>query len=285
MPVIAKDDRAVTAMAITQSRPNARCGPSPLRRKRMNGVKARAASAAARWIFTSQGAARIGASVIGSSPFAFHAAGVEQGRERRTRRCGEMQEPYVKDTPAQVALRETRATFSNLKALAAMAAAVALLALAGPFGTDDALAFVPRLAYWAFTVPITYATGSLVGTCVLVAMRRSRPFWQAMPAAAIAAGLVITGVVALLNWITFGSGPELLPLSAIFLASAIVTGAVIVLSHELERETEARPVPPPLLERLDFAKRGPLLSLSVQDHYVEVVTTRGTSLILMRLSD
>lgn len=191
----------------------------------------------------------------------------------------------MEDTVTQVALRETRTTFASPRALAAMAAIVVLLALAGPFGTGDTLAFVPRLAYWAFTVPITYATGSLVGTCVLVAMRRSRPFWQAMPAAAIAAGLVITGVVALLNWITFGSGLELLPLSAIFLASAIVTGAVIVLSHELERETGARPVPPPLLERLELAKRGPLVSLSVQDHYVEVVTTRGASLILMRLSD
>ena len=45
------------------------------------------------------------------------------------------------------------------------------------------------------------------------------------------------------------------------------------------------PAPPRLLTRLPLAKRGPLLSLSVQDHYVEVVTTRGRELLLMRLSD
>lgn len=191
----------------------------------------------------------------------------------------------MEDTVTQTALRETRTTFASPRALAAMAAAVVLLALAGPFGTGDALTFVPRLAYWAFTVPITYATGSLVGTGLLVAVRRSRPYWQAMTTAAIAAGLAITGVVGLLNWLTFGIGPELLPLSAIFLASAIVTGAVITLSRELERETDIRPAPPPLLDRLEFARRGPLVSLSVQDHYVEVVTTRGASLVLMRLSD
>lgn len=191
----------------------------------------------------------------------------------------------MEDTVTQVALRETQGTFSSPKALATMAAVVVLLALAGPFGTGDTLAFVPRLAYWAFTVPITYATGSLVGTGLVVAMSRSRLHWLAMPAAAIASGLAITGVVAVLNWFTFHIGPELLPLSAIFLASSIVTGAIIALGRELEHETDARRAPPPLLERLEFAKRGPLVSLSVQDHYVEVVTTRGASLILMRLSD
>ena len=32
-------------------------------------------------------------------------------------------------------------------------------------------------------------------------------------------------------------------------------------------------------------KRGPLISLSVQDHYVDIVTTRGREMLLLRLSD
>lgn len=191
----------------------------------------------------------------------------------------------MNDAPMQLALRETQATFSNPKALAAMAGAALLLALAGPFGTTEALSFVPRLAYWAFTVPITYATGSLVSTGVVATLSRSGPLWQAATAAALAAGLVITCVVAGLNWVTFGISVELSPLAVIFLASSIVTGAIVVLSRELESEAGARPEPPELLERLAFAKRGALVSLSVQDHYVEVVTTKGTSLLLMRLYD
>nr|WP_255552328.1 LytTR family DNA-binding domain-containing protein [Maritimibacter dapengensis] len=40
-----------------------------------------------------------------------------------------------------------------------------------------------------------------------------------------------------------------------------------------------------ILDRLPIEKRGPLISLSVQDHYVEVATTKGTELVLLRLSD
>jgi DNA-binding LytR/AlgR family response regulator len=41
----------------------------------------------------------------------------------------------------------------------------------------------------------------------------------------------------------------------------------------------------PLLERLPPQKRGELLRLSVQDHYTEIVTTRGHQLVLLRFAD
>jgi DNA-binding LytR/AlgR family response regulator len=40
-----------------------------------------------------------------------------------------------------------------------------------------------------------------------------------------------------------------------------------------------------LLARLPPAKRGRLLHLRVEDHYVEVTTDRGSALVLLRLSD
>jgi DNA-binding LytR/AlgR family response regulator len=43
--------------------------------------------------------------------------------------------------------------------------------------------------------------------------------------------------------------------------------------------------PNKLLARIPRAKRGDLISLTVMDHYVEVTTTRGKHLILMRFSD
>jgi DNA-binding LytR/AlgR family response regulator len=39
------------------------------------------------------------------------------------------------------------------------------------------------------------------------------------------------------------------------------------------------------MERLPAPVRGPLISLSVTDHYVHVTTARGTHMLLMRLSD
>jgi DNA-binding LytR/AlgR family response regulator len=39
------------------------------------------------------------------------------------------------------------------------------------------------------------------------------------------------------------------------------------------------------LDRLALAKRGTLIALSVEDHYVRVRTDRGEAMVLMRLSD
>ena len=43
--------------------------------------------------------------------------------------------------------------------------------------------------------------------------------------------------------------------------------------------------PPPILERVPLPQRGRLLALSVEDHYVDIVTDRGKTLVLMRLAD
>ena len=40
-----------------------------------------------------------------------------------------------------------------------------------------------------------------------------------------------------------------------------------------------------VLQRLPIEKRGELISMTVMDHYVEVTTTRGKHLILMRFND
>jgi len=42
---------------------------------------------------------------------------------------------------------------------------------------------------------------------------------------------------------------------------------------------------PALLDRLPLPQRAPLVSISVTDHYVEVSTEKGKTLVLMRLSD
>jgi len=39
------------------------------------------------------------------------------------------------------------------------------------------------------------------------------------------------------------------------------------------------------LQRVPLEKRGALLALSVEDHYVRVHTAKGTEMVLMRLSD
>jgi hypothetical protein len=54
-----------------------------------------------------------------------------------------------------------------------------------------------------------------------------------------------------------------------------------------ETRMTAAPLPagPRLLNRLPVAKRGAILALSMEDHYVRVFTAAGESLVLLRLSD
>ena len=44
-------------------------------------------------------------------------------------------------------------------------------------------------------------------------------------------------------------------------------------------------MPPAILERVPLPQRGLLLALVVEDHYVDIVTDRGKTLVLMRLAD
>ena len=102
------------------------------------------------------------------------------------------------------------------------------------------------------------------------------------------AGLVIAALVSLLNLAVFGPpSPADLALRA---RDGIVIALVITLAHMLGAGGAAPAAPdagaaPPILSRLPHDRRGALVALSVQDHYVEVVTSRGRTLVLMRLSD
>ena len=56
--------------------------------------------------------------------------------------------------------------------------------------------------------------------------------------------------------------------------------------EELEVSAEiADTKDPPILDRLSADNRGYLISLSVQDHYVEITTSNGQQLVLLRLVD
>ncbi len=108
----------------------------------------------------------------------------------------------------------------------------------------------------------------------------------------LAIGIAITVELLALNWAAFGVPPfdpeYVVSLAANALAiSMIISGAISFLF--LQRgNVSAAATPAPqarLLARLALEKRGAVISLSVEDHYVNVATSNGHSLLLMRLSD
>lgn len=186
----------------------------------------------------------------------------------------------------QLALRETREFLSRWQVLAGIAAVIAILAISGPFGTGEALPAPTRLVYWASVAVLTFSAGVLVNRLVVAL---ALPGTASALLATIAAGLVATAIVVALNAVTFSD--EIADqtvgwtvIARIMMVAVLVAAALHYWTAHRQPEPEP-PAPPVLLDRLPLEKRGPLVSLSVQDHYVEVVTARGRELVLMRLGD
>lgn len=159
----------------------------------------------------------------------------------------------------------------------------------GPFGTYEALTPLPRFGYWSLIVAVSL----ILDICV----RR----YIAAPTLAIhllrRAGyvLVISLFVNALNSTIFEEWN-----GAAWLLSAVWFVLIIALSAELFvafliRTTQAGSEPQAqvldrsgetaLVARLSHDKRGELLRLEAQDHYLKIVTTAGEGLVLLRMSD
>lgn len=190
----------------------------------------------------------------------------------------------VSDGVSQVALREWRAEFSRPATLPALVGVGILLTILAPFETGALLRPLPRFAYWLVLAGLTYSVGIVVSAMVARVVRRlSR--WPRLALQALAVGAAVSVVVLGLNAAVFGywPGPR-----ALLLSIGNVMGIAAVITYLLSLPTEtaaADPTPPPLLDRLPLDKRGPILALTVEDHYTRVRTTKGTHLVLMRLGD
>ena len=196
---------------------------------------------------------------------------------------------HVNDTPSQSALRQLRKVFLSPTAQVICVAVAALLAILGPFETSTRLNVAPRFAYWLVMVAGTFAIGVAVNALL-------RPRLAAHPVAlrvsilGVATGAAITPLVTALNLVTFGYWPALSEWPALLLQFLAIALIVTVIFEVIPTRTVASisaPTPrsAPLLDRLPLEKRGSLLSLSSEDHYTRIRTTKGEELVLIRLAD
>ncbi len=174
--------------------------------------------------------------------------------------------------------------------------AAVFMALTGAFGMEG----VPlgrRLAYWAAVLSL--------GTVGALTLRRwvgrssaleARP-WLGGAVVVLALTLPATlGVWAITHLAFGGSAPGPLGLVLPVAVTSAAVMAVNLLAHRRPLETHAPPVapdpasapppPPRFLERLPPKLRGAeLFAVEAQDHYLQLHTSRGTDLILLRLAD
>jgi hypothetical protein len=205
----------------------------------------------------------------------------------------ETPETYVKDTPLQITKREMQSAVKDPKLWVALIAAGIVLGISGPFSTEDALSVVPRVAYWLFVVVTLYLLAATISVFVITGLeRRGWGAWSSVTASGFAAGFANFFFLLAVNPLIFNA--DFTCLRCLLFGAAQVVGVTLIICYTLAffrmngGRSEENQIPnelPRVLERLPFDKRGALISLSVSDHYVEVVTTKGSELLLLRLSD
>lgn len=196
------------------------------------------------------------------------------------------------DAASHSTLREWWHHLRQPIALAMMAGVAIVLSMMAPFGTDSSLRPVPRLTFWVAITTSTYAVGAFVAIRVRAAWPADRPHGARIALIGLMTGLAVTVTVILLNWAALGHLPGSAGLPATVFGIAVIVSVMFELLA-MQQDLSARPGPsiaphaaaPAILDRLPVERRGALLALSAEDHYVRVRTDRGDALCLMRLSD
>lgn len=209
------------------------------------------------------------------------------------------------DGEPHFALRELQARFASPAVLIGMASLAVVLGLSGPFGTFARLNLAERLVYWLAIVALTYLVGLVCARLAQQGLRHHirRPALLELVAAGLA-GTPVTLVVLAINLIAFAGDPGVPPLF-LWVSCSLIAVLAAVIRQQLPGAAPLQPAPgqpaaavgpspmvaavprdvPAIVERLPADKRGALLALSVEDHYVQVITSRGRGLVLIRLGD
>lgn len=166
------------------------------------------------------------------------------------------------------------------------------VSLAGPFGTFDILSYPGRLTFWGTVIGLSIVLG---GICRLLSrhfFQHAEPIKQDIAAVAAMTVLFTPALLVLMVLIVprYASTWPDIPTVAFYVAAISTTVFVIrrlVPGIEPTSYTGvAQPQDPPrLLRRLPSDFVGPILRLSVDDHFVEVVTQSEIHRIRMRFAD
>lgn len=159
----------------------------------------------------------------------------------------------------------------------------AIATITGPFQTFDLLPPGHRLIYWGFVAAL-----SIVLSVAHLEIFAQRPaIWRLLGWLPFSA--MLGALLHVLNRAVFDhwtGWPDYIWLFGIVLAICFLTelASELLMPNAVERPPRPDPVAA-LMERLPLEHRGRLIRIEAQDHYLSVVTSAGTAMILMRMGD
>jgi hypothetical protein len=196
----------------------------------------------------------------------------------------------VTDQDSHSALRQLRDRFSRPTPFVILAALAALLTVVGPFGTNNQLSNFEAFFYWLLISGGTYCIGFLIDAWLNPKLTKTLSKPLQVLALGLATSACITPFITVFNYLSLGYLPQaggwLRETSEIFIVALIVTVVIHIITDSVQSGTAEDAVQgPALLDRLPFEKRGAIIGISSQDHYSNVMTTKGEELILLRFAD
>ncbi|GHE04703.1 hisitidine kinase [Defluviimonas sp. 20V17] len=155
----------------------------------------------------------------------------------------------------------------------------------GPFATYQQFGTLGRLGYWALVLGVAILFCALAFRAAW-RLCAAHPFWLRL----LLASALFTAVFLPVQWFIMltlrGPAVGLEHLVLVVATAPLAVGMMkyLWLDPNMPGPPETAPQPR-ILDRVTPEKRGTLLHVSVDDHYVELLTDRGKSQILMRFSD
>ena len=171
-----------------------------------------------------------------------------------------------------------------------------VVATAGPFGSFQSHSFVVLLGFWAIIIGLSILLANVVALCAAQVFANLSVLAREVLCLGIFSTLFTPIVWGLSRLILGPEKPLPLSVPVIFLFIAVIAGSTILLrmfflresSGDAQAAAEMEKSPfdqPPILARLNECKRGSVIAVSARDHYVDVVTDKGTDQLLMRFGD
>nr|WP_304655951.1 LytTR family DNA-binding domain-containing protein [Neorhizobium galegae] len=220
--------------------------------------------------------------------------------EWRRQRTNFVNHPFLSST-----LRELQLFTRSWRFWTTFTLVILIFVVSGPYGTLERMTLGIRLGYWLVVHAVTWAIAiSLSITAEILLREHLNHTLARMMIGSLVAALPIGFALGAIDFAFFGRWAEMetgfhrallaLPLCALF---CLLTYTAM---HRqiAEISAPAPPAPPPaavpaawpvsepeILARLKPQNRGAILRLSVEDHYTDVVTTRGHELVLLRFAD
>lgn len=199
-------------------------------------------------------------------------------------------ENYVNNGVWQVTKREMQDAAGSARFWTGLICVVVLLTVSGPFETATLFNLPQRFAYWAAIGVSTYFLALVCMVPIFVVTTRKNWHWFGSSAlAGVVAGVPLALFIYIVNVFILEEDAGVRELLHLAIACCVIAIAVCCLRVLLMAPASAPQAETinisTFLNRLSPENRGEIISLQAQDHYIEVLTSKGKELILMRLGD